>query len=145
MNAANIHLYFNHFPIIGTIFCSLILICSRIWKNETVAKTGLYLFILTGLLAIPAFLSGEGAEDILESIGQKNESFIEHHEEIAETAFWVCEIATVLAIITLISIKRKMKFANLISMIVLLLGLVNAFLFYKVGNTGGDIRHTEVR
>ena len=145
MNAAHIHLLFNHFPIIGSIFSSLVLAFGIIRKNEIIIKTGLFLFILTGLLAIPAFLSGQGAEEILESIGQKNESFIEVHEELAEKAFWFCEVAGAISALALWSLWRKKKSAYSLASIALLSGIINIYLFTKTGNTGGQIRHTEIR
>ncbi len=145
MNSAHIHLLFNHFPVIGTIFSSLVLAFGVIRKNEIVIKTGLSLFVLTALLAIPAFLSGEGAEDILESIGQKNESLIEKHEELAEKAFWFCEIAGAISAFALFSIWRKKKFAFSLASIALLAGIINVYLLTLTGNTGGEIRHSEIR
>ncbi len=145
MNSAHTHLLFNHFPVIGTIFSSLVLAFGVLRKNEIVIKTGLSLFVLTALLAIPAFLSGEGAEDILESIGQKNESLIEKHEELAEKAFWFCEIAGAISALALFSIWRKKKFAFSLASIALLAGIINVYLLTLTGNTGGEIRHSEVR
>jgi uncharacterized membrane protein len=145
MNSAHIHLLFNHFPIIGSIFSSLVLAFGVIRKNEVIIKTGLSLFVLTALLALPAFFSGEGAEDILESIGQKNESLIEKHEELAEKAFWFCEIAGAISAFAIFSLWRKKKFAFSLASIALLAGFINIYLFTVTGNTGGEIRHSEIR
>jgi uncharacterized membrane protein len=136
MNSAHIHLLFNHFPVIGSIFSSLILAFGIFRKNEVIIKTGLSLFVLTALLALPAFLSGEG---------QKNESLIEEHEELAEKAFWFCEIAGAISAFALFSLWRKKKYAFSLASITLLAGVINIYLLTVTGNTGGEIRHSEIR
>ena len=145
MNNAHWHLLLNHLPVVGTYFSVLILAFGLILKNQTIQNTALGLFILTALTAIPAFLTGEGAKDILESIGQKNEYFIHEHMEIAKIAFWVCEIIGALALAALIGIKKQIKITKIIITIVLLAGIGNSILLADAANTGGKIRHTEIR
>lgn len=81
MNSAHWHLLLNHFPIIGTYFSTLLLIVGIMLKSHHVKNIALGFFTLTALFAIPTFLTGEGAEDVLISIGQKNETFIHSHEQ----------------------------------------------------------------
>jgi hypothetical protein len=145
MNQAHWHLAFNHLPVIGTYFSLLILASGLVLKNSIVKNTGLALFIVTAIFAIPVFLTGEGAEDVLESIGQKNEHFINEHEEIAEKAFWICEIIGALSIVALIGFFKQKQFVQKLIMIIFLSGLANSLLMIKVGNSGGEIRHTEIR
>lgn len=145
MNSAHLHLLFNHFPVIGTIFSAIVLAFGVIRKNETIIKTGLWLILLTALLTIPAFLTGEGAEEVLESIGQKNETLIHHHEEEAEKALWFVEIAGILSAFALFSFMKNKKYAFSLSSIILLASAINIYLLTEVGNSGGEIRHSEIR
>jgi len=145
MNEAHWHLLTNHFPIIGTIFSTLFLTYGVLFKNQTIRNAGLVLFILTALLGIPAFLTGEGAEDILESIGQKNEFFIHKHEEQAENAFWFSVSIAILSFGTLLNLNRQKKYIPFLISVILLSGIINSVLMMGVGNSGGEIRHTEIR
>lgn len=145
MNDAHIHLLTNHFPIIGTIFSTLLLAYALIFKNLTLKNTALVGFALTALLAIPAYTTGEGAEEILEAIGEDNHDFIHEHEELAEKGMLLCVSVGVLALVLLLMRKNTMKFLKALTIIVLLGGIVNSLLMFKVGNTGGEIRHTEIR
>lgn len=145
MNAARLHLLVNHFPIIVTYFSTLLIVMGLIFKNETIKNTGLVFFIIAALFAIPALLSGDGAEDVLESIGQKNEHFIHSHEEIADNVFWFTQAIGLISLTALIVRIRQKKPMKALLIIILLTGLLNCIGMIFVGNTGGLIRHTEIR
>lgn len=144
MNSAHWHLLLNHFPIIGTYFSTLLLIVGILLKNQTVKNTALGFFILTALLAIPVLLTGEGAEDILDSIGLKNEYFISQHERLAQIAFWLSVSIGVLSIGALIG-QRTINQTKIFTFIILTAGLLNSVLMTAAGIAGGEIRHTEIR
>lgn len=144
MNSAHWHLLLNHFPIIGTYFSTLLLIVGILLKNQTVKNTALGFFILTSLLAIPVLLTGEGAEDILDSIGLKNEYFISQHERLAQIAFWLSVSIGVLSIGALIG-QRTINQTKIFTFIILTAGLLNSVLMTAAGIAGGEIRHTEIR
>lgn len=145
MNTAHWHLVLNHLPIVGTYLSLLVLFVGILIRNQNIKNTGLGLFILAALMAIPAFLTGEGAEDVLESAGQASKQFIEAHEEMAEKAFWICEALGVLSLIALFTSIKSMKIARTMSLIVFVAGILASALWIRVGNSGGEIRHTEIR
>ena len=144
MNSAHWHLLLNHFPILGTYFSTLLLIVGILLKNQTVKNTALGFFILTALLAIPVLLTGEGAEDILDSIGLKNEYFISQHERLAQIAFWLSVSIGVFSIGALIG-QRTINKTRIFTFIILTAGLLNSVLMTAAGIAGGEIRHTEIR
>jgi uncharacterized membrane protein len=123
----------------------LVLIAGFLLKNGTVKNTGLGLLVVAALVAIPAFLTGEPAEEILESAGLANDQFIETHEETAEWALWVCEISGVLALAALFASYKRMNIARTLTIIATIVALMSSLAWIKVGSTGGEIRHTEIR
>jgi hypothetical protein len=145
MNGAHLHLILNHFPIIGTYLSFAVLTYGLARKNNSVRMTGLSLMILTSIFAIPAFLTGEPAEEIVKAGRLANNSFIHAHEEMAEAAMWMCEITGVLALLTMIFSLRNHKLTRLLSIVVLSAMLICSFMWFRVGNSGGEIRHTEIR
>jgi uncharacterized membrane protein len=145
MNGAHFHLLINHLPIVGTYFALLVLVAGYIFKNTTVKNTGLALIVVAALVAIPAYLTGDPAEDVLKAAGQANKSLIHEHEENAEGAIWVCEIGGLLALIALYASNRKMKSAGRLTLLVTLAAVASAAFWVKVGVSGGEIRHTEIR
>ena len=144
MNSAHWHLLLNHFPIIGTYFSTLLLILGIMLKSQPIKNIALGFFILTTLFAIPALLTGEDAEDVLSSIGQKNETFIHSHEKQAQNAFWFSISIAILSLGALLG-RLNIKNNRILILIILIAGLVNSVLMTLVGNSGGQIRHTEIR
>ncbi len=145
MDATHLHLILTHFPIVGTIIGIGILAYGQFAKNDDIKKVALVTFILMAILTIPVFLSGEEAEETVEHIAGVSEQLIENHEELAEKAIWLMGLLGVLSIINFFVILKKLSFAKTLSLITLVVSLGTFGLFAKVGNTGGEIRHSEIR
>lgn len=145
MNQAHLHLLMNHFPIIGTIFAFLTLFIGILLKEPGIKKAGLGLFVLTGLLTIPAFFTGEGAEEVLNSAVQNADAYEEKHEELAGIAIWTCSIIGLLSFIVLLIEKKYSFFCKILSIIILILTVGNGLLLKNIGTSGGEIRHSEIR
>lgn len=147
MNAAEIHLAINHLPIAATLFGVLILIGGMLVKSDMVKKTGLILLIAAGLLTIPAVVSGENAEEIVEnmSIGEDLHDIIHEHEEMAESARWVSLGVSLLAILAFYFTHAKKAPAKIFTILTLIAGLGSVLYLANVGSSGGEIRHTESR
>lgn len=145
MNQAHWHLILNHLPILGTLFGILVLLVGFLVKQESVKRTGLGLFIFSALIAIPAFLTGEGAEDVVEGLPGVGENLIERHEDLANFFLWTVIGLGVLALATLLASLNGWKAASLLSLITLVVALGTMVLAQQVGTSGGEIRHTEIR
>jgi uncharacterized membrane protein len=145
MNDAHFHLLVNHFPVVGTIFSTLILSYGLLYKNNIVKNTGLVLYIVTALFAVPAYLTGKGAVDILQSIGQKNDFFIQEHETMAANATWLCISIAILSFGILLNKNLKKNYLSALLKVVLIAGLFNSALMVITSNYGGMIRHSEIR
>lgn len=147
MNAAEIHLAFNHLPIAATLFGLLILIGGMLVKSDMVRKTGLVLLIAAGLFTIPAVVTGEDAEDIIENMALNEDlhDVIHEHEELAESARWVSLGVSLLAILAFYFTHTKKAPAKLFTVITLIAATGSMVYLGNVGSTGGEIRHTESR
>ena len=143
MNDAHLHLLSNHLPIIGCYFSTILLAIGIISGNKSLKNGGLIFIALCGIVAIPAFVSGEGAEDILRSMAKDNRHFIHHHEEHAEKAFWFIEALAVFSLIALYASIRKNR--NWPVVVTLIGALFSCYLMAVTANSGGEIRHTEIR
>ncbi|UKJ06703.1 DUF2231 domain-containing protein [Solitalea lacus] len=145
MNQAHWHLVLNHFPIVGTFFSILLLFAGIVLKNPGLKRSGLVLFVLTGILAIPAFLTGEGAEEVLKNKRLTDENLVEQHEELGEIAMWTFGITGLLALVTLILDIKQKAAAKYFALLTLIISLANGVLLKNVGTSGGEIRHIEIR
>jgi uncharacterized membrane protein len=100
MNQAHLHLLLNHLPILGTLFGLLILAGGFLLKNDTVKRTALGIFVLSAILAIPAYLTGEGAEEVVEGLPGVTENLIEAHEDMANIFLWMVGALGLIALAT---------------------------------------------
>ena len=73
MNSAQIHLLSNHLPLTIPFIGIIILMISIFVKSPVVKRTGYFILVLGGLFTIPTFLSGEGAEEIVEHLGKSHD------------------------------------------------------------------------
>jgi hypothetical protein len=144
VSAVHIHLLLNHVPVLGSIGCLLFLAVGLARRSREVTAIALFATVVTALLTIPVFLTGEPAEDTAEKLPGVMKEFIHEHEEAAEVAFTAMEVAGGLALLTLIvGLKRDTpRWATVLTLVVL---LVAAGLIARAAALGGEIRHTEIR
>ncbi len=145
MDATHFHLVFTHLPVIGILFGIAFLAVGIITKNSVQTKIALITFVLIALLAIPVFLTGEGAEETVEQLAGVSENVIEEHEELAEIAIWVIELLGVFSLLGLITTYKKVSLSKVVNIITLITALSAFGIIAKVSNLGGQIRHTEIR
>lgn len=145
MNDAHLHMVVNHFPIIGTFFGIGILIAGMFLKNDSVKNTAYVLFVIASIFGALSMATGEGAEEIVEDFPNIGKAIIHEHEELAEKFIFVLYATGVIALISLGAAVKKFRMAKIFSFITLILALISGVLSIKVGTSGGEIRHTEIR
>lgn len=144
MNEAHIHLLTNHLPIILPACGITILIAGVILKSEVIKRVGFAVLIGGGLATIPAFISGEGAEEIAENIVGINEASIEEHEEQAKVFAILSYVLGATGIVGMIISLKKLSINKLYSPAVIIYGVLVMYFAYNTGSSGGQIRHTEI-
>ena len=145
MNDAHLHMVVNHFPIIGTIFGFGILVVSLILKNKTLQNTSYVLFIVAAIFGALSMSTGEGAEELVEDMPNIGKQIIHEHEELAEKLAVLLYVLAVLSLAGLYLNFKKHSKAKPLSFLILSVVTVGLFLVQKVGTSGGEIRHTEIR
>ncbi|MBK8444187.1 MAG: hypothetical protein IPL35_12555 [Sphingobacteriales bacterium] len=145
MNAAHYHLIFNHFPIFFHLIGFLVLIGGISTASAIIKRTAYCLFIAGTLFTFAANASGERAEHWLDDQGRIEEKYVEEHEEAAE-AFMLSSIGLgLLAAVALWANYKRRSFANTLSIVTVLYAAIVLFLAQRVGNSGGEIMHPEIR
>ncbi len=145
MNQAHLHLLLNHFPVIGAILCLLLLLFALIRKSDELKRASLGGLVLISLLTIPAFLTGEPAEELVENLPGVSHALIEAHEEAALVAFIALGLTGALALVGLIWFRRRTVLPIWLMTVALLLTSASVGLMARTANLGGEIRHTEIR
>ena len=145
MNWAYLHVIINHFPIVGVIIGTLILIAGMVFKNEGIKISGLGTIVFAALMAVVVDLTGDPAREAVRGTPDFVLSLINRHENIAVVALFIIIPAGLLAAVTLFSIWKKVNSVRLLLIMTLVISLISCVAMGYVGRTGGQIRHLEFR
>jgi len=145
MNDAHLHLLLNHLPILGVLFGLLILTSGFFLKNKAVKQTALGLFVLSAILAIPAYLTGEPAEEMVEGLPGVTESLIESHEDLANIFLWMVGALGLFSLATFYADFKSKRIAPTLFVLTFVAAIGTMVFAQQVGVSGGEIRHTEIR
>jgi ABC-type branched-subunit amino acid transport system permease subunit len=96
------------------------------------------------LLALPAFWTGEPAEDTLERQAAVSENLIEQHEESAELALVAALATSGLAALGWFVTRRKEAWLAPVTKGTAVAVILTSGLMAWVGHEGGKIRHPEI-
>lgn len=145
MNGAHFHLLVNHLPVLGILFGLLTLAAGFVFKNGTVKRTALGILIFASIAVFPTHKSGEEAEEVVEDMNIVEHSYIHTHEEAADLFMKVVIGLGILAIATFVLDVRNHKQAPMLYVVTLLFAVGTMYFAQKASNTGGKVRHTEIR
>ena len=146
-NAAHLHLLINHLPIIGFAL-GLFLICATFIRH---GDRGMFLasvlvLVISGGGALAAKLTGEPAVEFVSDLPDIPQALIETHEGAANVATILASITTLLTIVlSIITLRQEGRIGVIPMSIILVATLVTCGAMTWVGNTGGKIRHSEIR
>ena len=144
MNEAQIHLALNHAPIFLSIIGSGILLLGIIKKNDAFKNLPLYLLVAAALFTAPVFLTGEGAEELVEHLPGVNEPAIEKHEDMAKISLIIIIITGTMALLGLI-LKKNASMAKIVFAAALVFSLASFGSLVQTAHLGGLIRHSEIQ
>jgi hypothetical protein len=145
MDLTHIHLLLNHFPTIGNIIGGGLFLLSLITKSDDLKRASLVVLLGISLIAIPTYLSGNGAQDAIKSLPGVSKSMIETHEGAALAALGFMEVTGAFAWLGLWQFRRLARVPGWNLAAILVLTLVSLGLMARASNLGGEIRHAEIR
>lgn len=141
----HLHLLLNHLPIIVTAL-ALALLAVAVWRDDdTLTRTGLVFLVGAALSALPAYLTGDGAEDAVEKLPGVTEALIDQHSDIALVASIVVGALGVVALWGLWRYRRPVRVPRGFLLLMIIGSFAGSGLMAYTGLLGGEIRHTEVR
>ena len=150
MHSAHYHLLLNHWPILGTFIGLVLFVVALYADKEDLKQASLAMFAFMALLAIPAFMSGSSAQEVLKAAPDVSKDIIENHQGVALLALIFMEITGIASLVGLWKYSRAPKssgearLGSGIALVVLLLAALTMGLMSVTGNTGGNIRHPEI-
>lgn len=141
MNTAHWHLIVVHIPIVLVPLAAVLLSLGLLRNQEALKRTSFAILSICGMTTAAAFLTGDGAEEVVERLAGISETLIEAHEEAADVALWLCSISGIISAFLLLpgsrSLAKKLTFVA-----VMVSWGASASLAYT-GYLGGMIRHPE--
>lgn len=145
MDSAHLHLMLNHFPLFALVIGVPIVLYGAIRNSQAMVNTGLIIFLAAAVVAVPTYLTGEPAEDIVENLPGVSEAFIESHEDAAKLALGFAVVTGIASAVGLAIGFFKPAIQRYAATPALLLAVVTLGLMGWTANLGGQIRHTEIR
>ena len=145
MSAAHIHLLLNHIPILGSIFGLLLLLYAMFRRSDEIKKVCLAVFVITAVITIPVYLTGDGAARIVQSLPGVSTDIIGQHDSAATITMVAVELLGVASLLGIWFSRKGQMLAGWLLVIVLVLAIISSGLAVWTGGLGGQIRHTEIR
>lgn len=142
MNAAHVHLFVNHIPIWGVVFGLIVLIWAMVRRNADIRRVAMVMFALSGLVAIVAYLTGGGAEDVIRNMPGFAHDLVEEHEEAGLVAL---VSALILGVVAAIALVPRLARSKALDAVILILAVIVVGIFLWTAALGGQIRHPELR
>lgn len=141
MNIAHWHLVLVHIPIVMVPLGASLISLGQLKNWESLRQTSMSILVIAGLAAIAAFLTGDGAEEIVEHLPGISEALIEAHEEAAEVSLWLCIILALISAFLLVA--RSLPLAQKLGYVVIAVAWTTSGGLAYTGFLGGKIRHPE--
>jgi hypothetical protein len=145
MNATHWHLLLNHIPVLGTVFGLGVLVFALGRRSDELKKTALSVFVIVALLGVPAYLTGEPAEDGVKSLPGVSKPIIEQHEQAASIAFTGVLVLGAAGLSGLLLFRGGKPVPAWFGALMLAASLIVSGLMAWTANVGGQVRHTEIR
>ena len=143
MNAAHLHLMFYHLPIGGLLAGAALLAGGKLSGNQAVQRAALCVLVASGILVLPAHLTGDPASELVSKLPGIHKELIEAHETWGHASLTACLITGVLAFLGLWFSRAgrnvtRVWFGSVIVVALLSIGIVSVTAW-----RGGSINHAE--
>ena len=129
----------------GIFFSLGFLVVAMMSKNETVKKSALYLILFTAIMTIPAYLTGDGAEEVVMDMPGVTSKAIHAHEHFAYKFVWLFWGTSLLAVYGLFLTTKKKKYPQWLMPLIFILSLGSIAAGAWTNKLGGKISHPELR
>lgn len=145
MSAAHIHLLLNHIPILGSIFGLLLLLYAMVVKSDEIKRVCFGVFVITALMTIPVFLTGDGAARIVRALPDVSRDIIREHDNAATYSIIAAELLGAVSLLAWWLTRNGKKLATWLLVLVVVLSVFSSVIAARTGQLGGQVRHSEVR
>ena len=142
---SHLHILVSVFPSVGLIFALGFYIAALAQNDEAKKRACLFVFVGMGLLAIPTFLSGQGAQAKLASNPTISPDLMNIHYGWSMLALFFLVVTGVIALIALARGWKTPRISDNALHLVLGFSLITVLLMIVVAELGWEISHRELR
>ena len=114
-------------------------------KSEILMRAAYCTFILGAITAITAFVTGQGAAEVVAGLQSVEEHFIQTHKATAKVFSVLLYILGGVSLFGLWANWNKWPSSRIISMVTIGLSVIVLFYAKQAGTSGMEIRHPEIR
>jgi hypothetical protein len=145
MNTAHLHLMLNHLPVLGAPMLLALLAYGLGRRLPEVTRVALWCTAALGVIAVAVYLTGEPAEELVESLPTFDHDMVERPEAVAIGTTAVLVVTAALAALALWAARRGGRLAATATRLVLAGLLAGSVAVAATAWTGGPIGHPELR
>ena len=145
MSLVHLHLLLNHLPVIGVPLIAGLLLYGMLRQQRDVQRAALAGFLLLAILTVPAYLTGEPAEEAIEHAPGVATALIDRHETLATVALGLTALLGLWSALGLFFSRRDRPVSRLVLSGGVLLAALTVGALIPTGYYGGQIRHEESR
>lgn len=145
MNGALLHLLLSHLPVVGCLIAFVVLAANRHRDDASATRVGLVLALVSALAAVPTFLTGPPAVQLVRALGPDGDPYMVTHAKAALGGLLCLLVFGTVALAALRTTAKKPRLSATLTKVAIVLGFVSVMVSGYVAQTGYDIRHTEVR
>ena len=144
MNGAQIHLLLNHVPVFVPFIGLGVFFFGAYRKSRDVQLVGLGLLFLGALGTVPAYVSGDEAEDAIRQLPFFRKEAVHEHEQAAAFALAAVELIAVVGAYVFSLLVRGRDVARGWVIFLAVLGLWGFSVVARTSHLGGLVHHEEL-
>jgi uncharacterized membrane protein len=145
LNLEHAHLLLNHFPTVGTIMATGLLVLALMKASDDLKRASLAALFALASIALPAYMTGYSAQAAVKERPGISAAMIDSHQVAALIALIAMEATGVLAWIGLWQYRRHARPKTWVMTTLLLLSLLTVALMARAANVGGGVVHEGIR
>ena len=145
MNWIHAHLALNHVPVLGTLFVAILLVTAMLRRSEELKRHALWWLVALMLVSIPIKFTGDFAVRQANGLPGIETDRVQRHEQAADQATTGIFLAGIVGAIALFRSRKGRPVPGWAPIVSLVLTLATAGMMARTANTGGELRHPEIR
>jgi len=150
MQWTHLHLALNHLPVVGLPIFTILLLAGLFRKSEDLKKASLIGILMVCAAVIPVKLSGdysveEAGKAVWFTQDPASPSLVKKHEDLGDQTSAAVFVLGLLTLGSLVLGRRMKSSITWLNGVVFVLSVATCIMLLFTANSGGDLRHTEIR